>query len=135
MSSPTRRTGPAGGPLDRSLEEATSGTVPHQLVLPGAPPVVARRDDHATSIEAGGRARGDAGRVRALVLAAHRRRPGAGLTDDELACELPDEHPGTLAKRRKDLVDEGLVEATNWRRETRRGVSAIVWRLTATERP
>lgn len=96
-----------------------------QLALPGSPPRVHRRDDHDTSVDAGRRSRS---RIRELVLEAHRRHPD-GLTDDELA-ELVDEYPPTLSKRRKDLTDEGLIEATLFTRPTRRGTSAIVWRIT-----
>lgn len=68
------------------------------------------------------------GRLKRDVLAVHQAHP-AGLTDDELAGHLPDDHAGSVAKRRRDLVDAGELVDSGHRRPTRRGVGAIVWRL------
>jgi hypothetical protein len=48
-------------------------------------------------------------------------------TDDEIVQQLPEEHPGSVSKRRHDLVRAGLVVDTGRRRPTRRGTQAIVW--------
>jgi hypothetical protein len=50
-----------------------------------------------------------------------------GRTDDELVVLLPDDHPGSVAKRRCDLVRDGEVVDSGRRRPTRRGIDAIVW--------
>lgn len=63
---------------------------------------------------------------RARVLAAHRAN-AEGLADFELVALLPGLHPGSIAKRRKDLVDVGLIVATAETRLTPHGRSAIVW--------
>jgi hypothetical protein len=49
------------------------------------------------------------------------------LTDDELCGFLPDQHPGSVSKRRADLVAARMVRDSGLRRRTRRGRGAIVW--------
>lgn len=66
-----------------------------------------------------------------LVLAAHAAHP-RGLTDDELSGNLlPDEHPGSVSRRRGTLRDLGYIGDTGERRLTRWGRQAVVWRVTA----
>ncbi len=50
-------------------------------------------------------------------------------TDDQLAI-ITDRHPGSMVKRRGDLVADGLVEDSELLRQTRTGCAAIVWQLT-----
>ena len=57
------------------------------------------------------------------VLVAH---PG-GLTDADLVELHPGAHPGSVAKRRHDLVVAGLVRASDRTRATAYGAQAIVW--------
>lgn len=91
----------------------------------------ARPTDPATSKAA---ASLDRSTLRERVLAAlvaHRDwDSGGGLTDDELARLMPDEHAGSVAKRRTDLRDLGLVTESSRTRTTRAGCDAIVWAVT-----
>jgi hypothetical protein len=63
-----------------------------------------------------------------LVLAAHARHPH-GLTDFELA-ELVHRQQTSAGKRRGELRDDGLIEATADARPAPSGKRAIVWRIT-----
>lgn len=49
--------------------------------------------------------------LRLQVLEVHERHPD-GLTDDQLARLLPDRHPGSLSKRRGELVALGFIADT-----------------------
>ncbi|QGG95599.1 hypothetical protein [Actinomarinicola tropica] len=62
------------------------------------------------------------------MLELHRQHPD-GLTDDEMAELAEGEHGPSLGRRRKDLVDEGLIVPTLLTRPTRRGAQAVVWRI------
>ncbi len=70
---------------------------------------------------------GTSSRVAQIVLAAIYNAGSRGKTDDELAHEFPDEHAGSLSKRRLDLVRAGLIYDSGRTRPTSRGVEAIVW--------
>lgn len=67
--------------------------------------------------------------LRRLVLLLFKQE-GRGWTDDELATALAGQHPGSVGKRRQELVEMGWLEDSSFRRETRRGCDAIVWVLT-----
>jgi hypothetical protein len=87
----------------------------------------ARTSDPATSWAAAARARLTAGTVKAEILDQLERR--GPLTDDGIAEGLPHRLLGTVAKRRAEIVDDGLVVDTGQLRETRRGVLAKVWQV------
>lgn len=94
-----------------------------------------REGDWVTSIEAGDEA--DArGTIRRLVLAALDANPH-GLIDDELLDEVNFRRRArgenlvpvsSVSKRRGELVEKGLVEPTDDRRESRWGRTQVVWR-------
>ena len=65
---------------------------------------------------------------RRLVLRAHAERPN-GLTDFELGA-LVGRQQTSAGKRRGELRDAGLIEATDARRLAPSGSPAIVWRIT-----
>ncbi len=90
-----------------------------------------RRTDPATSKQAAER-RGPIGRLidRQRVLRVHRDNP-AGLTDFELAAKLGRQQT-SAGKRRGELRDVGMIEATAERRPAPSGSPAIVWRITPT---
>lgn len=66
---------------------------------------------------------------RALALAAHAVHDGSGLTDFELAT-LTNTSQTSIGKRRKELVEAGLVIGTTERRPSPSGSPAIVWQIT-----
>mgnify|MGYP000066436805 CR=1 FL=1 len=67
--------------------------------------------------------------VRDLVLSIHRNRP-RGVTDAELCALLPHLTPGSVIKRRGELVADGLLVDSGDRRPVKRtGRAAIVWRI------
>ena len=66
-------------------------------------------------------------RIMALFVDAGTR----GQTDAELVAQLDGMHPGSVSKRRGDLVKLGLVERTDMRRRTSTGCTAIVWVATS----
>lgn len=69
--------------------------------------------------------------VRERVLERHRKWPTRGLTDDELCRLLPNITPGSVIKRRGELVADGLLEDSGRRRNVERtGRAAILWRVT-----
>lgn len=88
--------------------------------------------DPATSWQAGRpdthRKRVSRSRLRQAVHEAHRAHP-EGLTDDQVAELLPGEDKGSIAKRRGDLVADGLLIDSGATRPTRRGCAAIVWQV------
>ena len=88
----------------------------------------ARRSDPDTSHQAAAKAIGNSP-LRSSVLHVHALHP-AGLTDDELKQLLPDAHPGSVAKRRKDLHTVGYVRQSDETRPTRYNSPAIVWIIT-----
>jgi hypothetical protein len=51
------------------------------------------------------------------------------LTDEEVCDRFPDRDPGTVKKRRHELVERGLVEDSGQRRKNRNGSNVTVWRL------
>ena len=68
--------------------------------------------------------------VRDAVIVAHRHRPMTGLTDAELCDLLPDITPGSVIKRRGELVADGLLVDSGHRRPVpRTGRAAIVWKV------
>lgn len=86
-------------------------------------PPTARPTDPETSKEAGRQAHG---KLRQQVLAVLREAGEDGLTDFEVSQKL-DILRGTASKRRSELGHQGFVQATNRRRKTDTGSSAIVW--------
>jgi hypothetical protein len=113
----------------RDEEARQRSLVAGQLRLGEAPPVAARAFDPDTSVEAAKatpKAREHRSRLAGDIYRLHQLHPG-GLTDDELDQMLVDDDRATIARRRRDLVDQGLVEATGDRRRTRRGATAVVW--------
>lgn len=87
----------------------------------------ARRADPDTSIAAGARDPNRRQRDRDAVLAVHRAHPD-GLTDFELSAVLGRQQT-SVGKRRGELRDAGLIEATSERRRSPSGSPAIVWRI------
>lgn len=65
---------------------------------------------------------------RRMTLMAHAKHPN-GLTDFELG-DLIDRQQTSAGKRRGELRDAGLIEATDTRRPAPSGSPAIVWRIT-----
>lgn len=65
---------------------------------------------------------------RMKVYEAFKKGPRSGMTDYEIS-EALGVLRGTVAKRRQELCHLGFVEATEWRRRTDSGSSAIVWKL------
>jgi hypothetical protein len=51
------------------------------------------------------------------------------LTDEDLCDRFPDREPGTVKKRRHELVQRGLLVDSEQRRKNRRGCRMTVWRL------
>lgn len=71
-------------------------------------------------------------RLKDRVLHEHRRRTINGLTDAELCDLFPDVTPGSVIKRRGELVADGLLVDAGYRRPVpRTGRAAIVWRVVA----
>lgn len=99
-----------------------------ELSFPGMAGPTARVTDPDTSLEAGREAWKRRGPLQQRVLDALRTLGPS--TDDELVAHLRNAHPGSVAKRRGELVDEGVVEATDQRRQSRWGRDCIVWKLT-----
>lgn len=89
---------------------------------------VARRTDPETSHAAAARIKPIAGTDRERVLRAHARCP-EGLSDYELA-DILERQQNSVGKRRTELRDAGLIEATDMRRLAPSGSKAIVWRIT-----
>lgn len=92
-----------------------------------------RRSDPWTSRDAARRAVGNS-LLRDLVLVAHHAHRD-GLTDSDLKRLLPEHNPGSVEKRRHDLVVYNgrrldLLEATQTTRLTLDGCEAIVYRIT-----
>lgn len=90
-----------------------------------------RSTDPATSVEAGRVAVGNS-KLRRRILEELQRRE-FGCTDNEMA-RITGAHPGSVAKRRHDLVVAGLVHDTGMVRPTEYGTNAIVWDVTPTGR-
>jgi hypothetical protein len=65
---------------------------------------------------------------RRMTLLMHAKCPG-GLTDFELG-DLIDRQQTSAGKRRGELRDDGLIEATDTTRPAPSGSPAIVWRIT-----
>lgn len=91
-------------------------------------PPLARATDPETSHQAADDAKRNVRMTRAQVLLAHASHPG-GLTDYELA-DIVGLQQNSAGKRRGDLRDAGLIEATNIRAPGPSGSSCIVWRIT-----
>jgi hypothetical protein len=89
----------------------------------------ARMTDPLTSWAAAVANKASRSRLRGRVLALLIRAGAEGMTDAELAAELPGQHPGSVSKRRCDLVRAGLVAATDRTRPTPYGQPALVWAL------
>ncbi|MFZ6002631.1 MAG: hypothetical protein ACOYXM_01730 [Actinomycetota bacterium] len=60
------------------------------------------------------------------ILSELRARPG-GATDDELQATFYESPPGSVSKRRCDLVRAGLVADSGRTRRTRWGRDAVIW--------
>lgn len=87
---------------------------------------IARVTDPITSHEAASLATLTAPTLRERCLHELRKAGTRGLTDFELA-EKVGRQQTSAGKRRKELQDAGLVVATDKRRRTPSGASAIVW--------
>lgn len=70
------------------------------------------------------------GTQRAKVLLILARAGEFGATDFELAEAAGIVRPHVAGTRRKELADRGFVEATDRRRNTDTGSSAVVWQIT-----
>lgn len=90
---------------------------------------LARTENPETSHSAAKMAAADKASDRALVLRVHAEHP-TGLTDAELAMMLRQKQDGAFRKRRCDLTNLGFIAATEARRPTPSGATAIVWRIT-----
>jgi hypothetical protein len=124
-----RRPGRGAAPTTSSSRRTTTGPEGSRaLTLFDEPP--ARAGDPDTSHAAGASHGEHRARIRRDVLAVHQRHPD-GLTDDQLAQHLPDDHPPSLVKRRGELVRDGALIDSGRRQLTRRGSAAIVWVLTS----
>jgi DNA-binding transcriptional ArsR family regulator len=99
-----------------------------QLSLDSLPRPVARATDPGTSWAAASMTEPRAGTNRALALRLLREHPD-GLTDFELA-EMSGLQQTSIGKRRGELVDAGLAQATEQRRRAPSGAWAIVWQAT-----
>ncbi len=99
-----------------------------QLQFDAFNPPLARTTDPETSHEAADRMKPLAGKDRIEVLRQHVRRH-LGLTDFELAAIMVRQQT-SVGKRRGELRDAGLIEATDDRRPAPSGSGAIVWRIT-----
>ena len=114
------------------MDRLRSATVPTrvdggaQLSLEDLP--TARHSDPATSHEAASDATPLSGRHRRIALAALRYAGSYGMTDFELAAATGVQQT-SIGVRRKELVRAGFVEATEQRRLSPSGSSAIVWRV------
>lgn len=91
----------------------------------------ARRDDPDTSHGAAERAAEFAGKHKARILEALRRSPN-GATKDEIS-RVTGIDPVAVARRMRELANEGLVEDSGLRRPTPTGRRAIVWRNKAAQ--
>lgn len=67
---------------------------------------------------------------RVAVLLAHYHNAARGLSDFELA-DIVGRQQTSAGKRRGELRDLGLIEATEERRASPSGSTAVVWRITA----
>lgn len=97
---------------------------PDQNRLPGA-----RRRGTDTEKAAARDVFPHSGSQRAAVLAYLGLAAGAGATDFEISEALGIQRT-SAGKRRKELLEDGLVEPTTDRRTTDTGSTAIVWRIT-----
>lgn len=108
------------------------GPDPHQRdlfsLVAVKPRPATRAGDPDTSRDAATMAANVRASDRRLVLLAHFDHP-EGLTDFQLA-EVVGRQQTSAGKRRGELRDAELVEATGERRTTPSGARAIVWRLT-----
>jgi hypothetical protein len=102
-----------------------------QLDLFTAPPAVRPTDPPTSHAVAVGNTEHRA-RIRPDVLRQHQLHPD-GLTDDQTAELLPDDHPPSLVKRRGELVRDGVLVDSGRRLPTRRSSMAIVWVLAEDE--
>lgn len=89
----------------------------------------ARNSDPETSHAAANRATISSAIDRGKVLAVHASHP-EGLTDFELATIMGRQQT-SVGKRRGELRDLGLIEASESTRPAPSGSSAIVWRITS----
>ena len=113
------------------VERLRAGTVPTRA--DGGQPTIwdlptARQTDPTTSHEAAHDATPLSGRHRRIALAALRYAGSYGMTDFELAAATGIQQT-SIGVRRKELVRAGFVEATEQRRLSPSGSSAIVWRV------
>lgn len=106
--------------------------VPVQVAEPGTPapgPALARHTDPETSQEAGKLAATHRLRMWLPVLRAIGRR--VRCTDDFLLLRFGGVPPSTIRRTRKALQEAGMISDSGERAETRSGMPAIVWQLTA----
>lgn len=88
---------------------------------------LARRGDQRTSIAAAEAVRPRISRLQSLILNLIADAGEDGLIDDEIVTILVNNCPGTVVKRRKELVDKGLVIDSGNVAQTRWGRWAICW--------
>jgi len=86
-----------------------------------------RVGDRPTAVAAGHRNDRQDLTVRRLVEREVAKAGARGLIDDELQAANPSRHPGSLSKRRGELVDDGRVVDSGRTRLTRSRRSAVVW--------
>jgi hypothetical protein len=101
--------------------------VPWREEIDGRP--VARVSDPTTSWQAAADANRGAATLRARCLSALREAGDLGLTDFDLA-DVVHSQQTSAGKRRKELMDAGLVENSGRTRPAPSGSQAIVWRVT-----
>jgi hypothetical protein len=94
----------------------------------GCEPADVGLTDVPTSRVAGARARrGSKSPLAKAILAELVKRGDDGATDDELTRVFDEQPPGSVSKRRCDLVRAGIVRDTGRTRVTRWGRLGIVW--------
>ena len=86
-----------------------------------------RHDSPDTSIEAAAAVAPYCSALQDLILEVFCLRDR--LTDEDLCDQFPEREPGTVKKRRHELVQRGLLVDSEERRKNRRGCSMTVWRL------
>lgn len=107
---PALRRGADGRPAHSSCEPLDAGLT-HPL----------------TSLRAAKGARKGSGSLLAQAILAELHRRPSGATDDELRSVFPEAPPGSVSKRRCDLVRDGLARDSGRTRPTRFGRDAICW--------
>ncbi len=87
----------------------------------------ARLSDPETSWEPARRTTVHRSRLRHDVFQALHAAGANGMTDSELAATFPDDHPGSVSKRRHDLVVDMVVRDSGLTRKNTYGSTVTVW--------